>query len=164
MSGFIDLLVANGPLQRAKHFAIETRFVGRVLPRVFVQDRRVEPRVQYGQFLLAEIKRMCRVHDGSREKSVWSSATAFDRAASVLPRPKLPQDPCDVETNASIAEHRKQVKENAASAAASKSRHGIDCETGPRHDDFGRECDRYICNGPRDTESRSFRRGRFYEH
>ena len=82
----------------------------------------------------------------------------------MLPRAKLPQDPRDVETNASIAEHRKQVKENAASAAASKSRHGTDCETGPRHDDFGRECDRYICNGPRDTESRSYRRGPLYDH
>jgi hypothetical protein len=53
-----------------------------------------------------------------------------------------------METNASIAQHRKQVKENAATAAASKSRHGTDCETGPRHDDFEGECGRYICNCP----------------
>jgi hypothetical protein len=45
-------------------------------------------------------------------------------------RGKLPHDPRDVETNASIAQHRKQVKEDAANAEMSKDRHGPIVEPG----------------------------------
>jgi hypothetical protein len=51
-----------------------------------------------------------------------------------------------METNASIAQHRKQVKEDAANAESSKDRHVTDCETGPRRDGAERECDRYNCD------------------
>ena len=52
-----------------------------------------------------------------------------------------------MKTNASIAGYRQQVKEDATNAEASKGRHVIDCETGPRRDDVEQERDRYNCDG-----------------
>ncbi len=52
-----------------------------------------------------------------------------------------------METNASIAGYREQVKEDATNAEAGKGRHVTDCETGPRRDDVEPERDRYNCDG-----------------
>ena len=49
----------------AKYFAADTRFVGRILPRIFIKDGRVDVRVQYRQFLFAKTKRMWSVHGAS---------------------------------------------------------------------------------------------------
>jgi hypothetical protein len=49
----------------AKHFAVDTRFVGGIRPRIFVKDGRVELRVQYRQFLFAGNKDMWSVHGAS---------------------------------------------------------------------------------------------------
>jgi hypothetical protein len=43
-------------------------------------------------------------------------------------RSQLPHDSREVETNAPISEHGKQMKDDAASGEASKSRHAADCE------------------------------------
>jgi hypothetical protein len=48
-----------------------------------------------------------------------------------------------VETNTSIAQHRKQVKEDAADAEASNDLHVADCEYAPRHDDLAQERNRH---------------------
>jgi hypothetical protein len=52
-----------------------------------------------------------------------------------------------VETNAAIAHHRKEVKEDAADAEVSKGHHVADCETGRCRDGVEEKRDRYSCDG-----------------
>src|ERR1700682_4043046 len=63
-AGLVDRIKRRRtPLRRANHFVVDARIVGRILPRIFVEDGRVDVRVQYCQLLFAKIKHMWSAHD-----------------------------------------------------------------------------------------------------
>jgi hypothetical protein len=70
-------------------------------------------------------------------------------------RSYLPDHSGNVETNAMISEHGKQMKEDAADGETSKSRHAADCETGSRFDLLDDGADDTLVSGRRDGQRRT---------
>jgi hypothetical protein len=73
------------PLRMAKHFVVDARLVGRILPSILVKDDRVDVRVQYCQFPFSRSKRMWSVHRASDWTIVGANAIAYSACRQCEP-------------------------------------------------------------------------------